>query len=106
MVSAYLFDERQSERVEDWAAAFHGLSKNQLLWIDMVDASKDETVEVLDALDLGSAAELKLGDPEALTMRRGVREAPAGDGRRCLGRRARPCSGEDRRGNVLVPTGS
>jgi hypothetical protein len=30
----------------------------------MVDASKDEAVEVLDALDLGAAAELKLGDPQ------------------------------------------
>ena len=64
MVSAYLFDRRQSERVEDWAGAFHGLSKNQILWIDIVDASKDETVDVLDALNLGAAAELKLGDPE------------------------------------------
>ena len=64
MVSAYLFDRRQSERVEDWAGAFHALSKNQILWIDIVDASKDETVDVLDALDLGAAAELKLGDPE------------------------------------------
>ena len=30
----------------------------------MVDASKDEIVDVLDALDLGAATELKLGDPE------------------------------------------
>jgi hypothetical protein len=30
----------------------------------LVDASKDETVDVLDALDVGAAAELKLGDPE------------------------------------------
>ena len=29
-----------------------------------MDASEDETVDVLDALDLGAAAELKLGDPE------------------------------------------
>ena len=64
MVSAYLFDQRQGERVEDWAGALHGLNKNQILWIDLVDASKDETVDVLDALDLGAAAELKLGDPE------------------------------------------
>ena len=64
MVSAYLFDQRQGERVEDWAGALHGLNKNQILWIDLVDASEDETVDVLDALDLGAAAELKLGDPE------------------------------------------
>ena len=64
MVSAYLFDQRQGARVEDWVGALHGLNKNQILWIDMVDASKDETVDVLDALDLGTTAELKLGDPE------------------------------------------
>ena len=64
MVTAYLFDRRQGERVEDWAGALHGLNKNQILWIDLVDASEDETVDVLDALDLGDAAELKLGDPE------------------------------------------
>ena len=64
MVSAYFFDQRQGETVEDWAGALHDLSRNQILWIDLVDASKDETVDVLDALDLGAAAELKLGDPE------------------------------------------
>lgn len=64
MVSAYLFDRREGESVEDWAGALRGLNKNQLLWIDLVDASKDEAVDVLDALDLGAAAELKLGDPQ------------------------------------------
>ena len=64
MVSAYLFDQRQGARVEDWVGALDGLNKNQILWIDMVDASKDETVDVLDELDLGTTAELKLGDPE------------------------------------------
>ena len=64
MVSAYLFDRRQGESVEDWAGALQGLNKNQLLWIDMVDAAKDEAIDVLDALGLGAAAELKLGDPE------------------------------------------
>ncbi len=62
MVSAYLFDRRQGGSVEDWAGALHGLNNNQLLWIDMMDASEDEAVEVLDALDVGTAAELKLGD--------------------------------------------
>jgi len=62
MVSAYLFDRRQGGSVEDWAGALDGLNKNQLLWIDLMDASEDEAVEVLDALDVGTAAELKLGD--------------------------------------------
>ena len=33
-----------------------------------MDASEDEAADVLDALDLGAAEELRLGDPEATTM--------------------------------------
>jgi magnesium transporter len=62
MVTAYLFDRRQGENVEDWAGALHRLNKNQILWIDVVDASEDEAADLVDALDLGAAAELKLGD--------------------------------------------
>jgi Mg2+ and Co2+ transporter CorA len=67
MVSAYLFDRRQGKGVGDWALALHELKEDQILWIDMVDGSdtpKDEARNVLDALDLGAAAELKLGDPD------------------------------------------
>ena len=64
MVRAYLFDQREGESVEDWAGALHDLNKNQILWIDMVDASEDEAVDVFAALDLGAATGLKLGDPQ------------------------------------------
>ena len=64
MVTAYLFDRRQGEPVEKWAESLHRLGKNQVLWIDLIDASEGETAEVLDALDLGDAGDLKLGDPE------------------------------------------
>ena len=64
MVTAYLFDRRQGKSVEDWAESLHGLDKNQVLWIDLMDASEDEAAEVLDTLDLGDAEGLRLGDPE------------------------------------------
>ena len=64
MVTAYLFDRRQGERVENWAESLHGLNENQVLWIDLLDASEDEAAEVVDTVDLGDAEGLRLGDPE------------------------------------------
>ena len=64
MVQAYLFDKRRGESVEDWAGSLQGLSKSQVLWIDMQDASQEQAAEVLETLDLGDVGELRLGDPE------------------------------------------
>src|SRR6476620_984897 len=64
MVTAFVFDRRQGEPVENWAESIHGLNKNQVLWLDLMDASEDETAEVFDALDLDDAEGLNLGDPE------------------------------------------
>jgi magnesium transporter len=64
MVTAYLFDRRQGKSVENWVESLHGLDKNQVLWVDLLDASEDEAAEVLDTLDLADAGELRLGDPE------------------------------------------
>lgn len=43
MVTAYLFDRRQGGSVEDWAESLDRLGENQILWIDLMDASEDET---------------------------------------------------------------
>jgi magnesium transporter len=64
MVKAYLFDKRRGESVEDWAGCLHRLNKSQLLWLDLQDPSQGQAAEVLDVLDLGDAAELRLGDPD------------------------------------------
>jgi len=61
---AYLFDRRQGKSVGDWAESLSRLNKNQILWIDLMDASADEAAGVADALDLGDVEGLKLGDPE------------------------------------------
>jgi magnesium transporter len=64
MVTAYLFTQRQGEKVEDWAECFQRLNKRQILWIDVMDPSEGEGADLLDALDIGDAAELQLGDAE------------------------------------------
>ena len=53
MVTAYLFDRRQGKGVDDWAESLHGLDENQVLWLDLMDASEDEVAEVLDTLEPG-----------------------------------------------------
>jgi magnesium transporter len=64
VVQAYLFDQRQGESVDDWAESLRHLDKDQVLWLDLQGASHEQVAEVLDALDLGDAGELRLGDPE------------------------------------------
>ena len=64
MVTAYLFDRRRGNSIEDWAECLDRLDKNQILWIDLMDATEDEAAGVADALDLDDGGELKLGDPE------------------------------------------
>ncbi len=64
MVQAYLFDRRQGESVDDWAESLRRLDKDQVLWLDLQDASHEQAADVLDALDLADAGELRLADPE------------------------------------------
>ena len=62
MLTAYLFDQRQGKPVEEWADVLHDLSKNQALWVDLVDPSEDEARAVDEAFDLGGI-ELRAGEP-------------------------------------------
>jgi Mg2+ and Co2+ transporter CorA len=64
-VQAYLFDRRQGKGVDNWAESLQGLTKDQVLWLDLVDPSNDEAAEVFSTLGLGDAGLLSLGDPEA-----------------------------------------
>jgi magnesium transporter len=64
VVKAYLFDNRRGESVEDWAGCVHRLNRSQVLWLDLQDPSQGQAAEVLDVLDLGDAADLRLGDPD------------------------------------------
>jgi magnesium transporter len=52
MLSAYLFDQRQGENVAAWADAVKHLEGSQVLWLDLLDISDAEELEVKDALGL------------------------------------------------------
>jgi magnesium transporter len=62
MLTAYLFDQRQGKPVEEWADALQSLSKNQALWVDLVDPSEDEAQAVDEGFDLGGV-EFRAGEP-------------------------------------------
>jgi magnesium transporter len=62
MLTAYLFDQRQGKPVEEWADALQSLSKNQALWVDLVDPSEDEAQAVDEGFGLGGV-ELRPGEP-------------------------------------------
>lgn len=62
MVTAYLFDERRGEPIDDWADALHGLSEGEVLWVDLSDPSEDDGRAVREVFGLG-AVDLRLGDP-------------------------------------------
>ena len=53
MLTAFLFDERESEQIEDWRAALEGLADDQLLWLALRDPTEDEVVALQEALELG-----------------------------------------------------
>ena len=53
MLTAFLFDERESEQVEDWRAALDGLADDQLLWLALRDPTEDEVADLQEALELG-----------------------------------------------------
>src|SRR5512132_446815 len=53
MLTVFLFDERESEKVEDWRAALKSLADDQLLWLALRDPTEDEVAALLEALELG-----------------------------------------------------
>ena len=52
MLTVFLFDERESEQVEDWRAALEGLADDQLLWLALRDPTEDEVAALQAALEL------------------------------------------------------
>jgi magnesium/cobalt transport protein CorA len=53
MLMAFLFDERESEQIEDWRAALEGIGDDQLLWLALRDPTEDEVATLSEALELG-----------------------------------------------------
>ena len=58
MLTAYLFDRSEGAEVEAWSESFRDLTKNQLLWVDLVAPSAEEQSEVREVFGLGEASDL------------------------------------------------
>jgi len=52
MLTVFLFDERESEQVEDWHAALEKLADDQLLWLALRDPTEGEVAALEEALEL------------------------------------------------------
>jgi len=55
MLTAYLFDQKHGEKIEEWAGAARKLRKSQLLWVDLTDPSDEEERAVREGFDLADA---------------------------------------------------
>jgi magnesium transporter len=53
MLTVFLFDERESEQVEDWRAAFERLADDDLLWLALRDPTEEEVAALQEVLGLG-----------------------------------------------------
>ena len=55
VLTGFVFDEQQSEQVEDWRAAIERLDRGQLLWLALHDPTEQEVAALRKTLDLGEA---------------------------------------------------
>ncbi len=62
MLTAYLFDKRRGREIEEWAGTAGDLSKEQVLWVDLLDPTEEEENAVREVFDLAAADRLRIGD--------------------------------------------
>ena len=60
MLTVFLFDEQESERVEDWQAALERLAEDELLWLALRDPTEEEVAALQEGLELGDEAAQRL----------------------------------------------
>jgi magnesium transporter len=65
MLTAYLFDKRRGKEIREWRDGIAGLSKNQVLWVDLLDPAEDEVQAIREAFGLSDSDRLRLDDPDA-----------------------------------------
>lgn len=51
MLTVFLFDEGESEQVEDWRAAPNRLASDQLLWLALRDPTEEEVAALQESLE-------------------------------------------------------
>ena len=60
MLTVFLFDKQESERVEDWQAALERLAEDELLWLALRDPTEEEVAALQEALEFGDEAAQRL----------------------------------------------
>jgi Mg2+ and Co2+ transporter CorA len=60
MLNAFVFDEQQSEQVEDWGAALERLDRGQLHWIAVRDPSEEDVAALRETFGLGDKSAHRL----------------------------------------------
>jgi len=63
VLTAFLFDRRESEQVEDWRGALERLADDELLWIALREPTEEEVATLSDALELGDEQARRLLEP-------------------------------------------
>ena len=63
MLTVFLFDEQESERVEDWQAALERLAEDELLWLALRDPTEEDVAALQEALELGDETAHRLLEP-------------------------------------------
>ncbi|MGZ4357368.1 MAG: magnesium transporter CorA family protein [Gaiellaceae bacterium] len=70
-MTAFLFDQKRGEQIDAWAEAVENLGDDQIVWIDLLEPTEAEELEVAETLDLGDPAHARLGRDE---VRAGMRQ--------------------------------
>jgi magnesium transporter len=65
MLTAYLFDRKHGTKVETWTESLRGLSKDELLWVDLTAPSEAEARQVTEAFGLGAGVNLDASERKA-----------------------------------------
>ena len=63
MLTVFVFDERESEQVEDWRPVLERLADGELLWLALEDPSEEEVAALQEALELGDENAHRLLEP-------------------------------------------
>lgn len=64
VLTAYEFDKRRGTQIDDWTDVLSHLSKDQVLWVDVVDPSEPEERAVWDGFELGDSDGLRIADSD------------------------------------------
>ena len=62
-LTAFVFDQRESEQVEDWRTALERLTDSQLLWLALRDVTEEDVAALQEALELGDEHAQRLLEP-------------------------------------------